>query len=92
MLIFILSFVLLIIVVSIMSIGVMMGRKPISGSCGGLKTLGEDVVCEICGGKSGSCEENNATTSVKGERSQSVLPSECYDASVNQASHSTDVK
>ena len=33
------------IVIAAMAIGVMFGRKPIAGSCGGLGTLGQD--CEF---------------------------------------------
>ena len=39
-----------------MAIGVMMGRKPISGSCGGIGALGIDQSCEICGGDPNRCE------------------------------------
>ena len=45
-----------------MSVGVLMGRKPISGSCGGVgSALGDDdYVCDICGGDESKCEEQNA--------------------------------
>jgi len=45
-----LSFVILLLVIAGMSIGVMNGRKAISGSCGGLNGGG----CELCSG-SGEC-------------------------------------
>ena len=45
---FLISFLLLLLVIAGMSIGVMNGRKPISGSCGGLN----GGSCELC---SGSC-------------------------------------
>ena len=48
--------------VSMMAIGVIFGRKPISGSCGGMKALGLDVECEICGGNPDVCKEENALT------------------------------
>ena len=41
-----------------MAIGVMLGRKPISGTCGGMKALGMEVDCEICGGQVELCEQN----------------------------------
>jgi hypothetical protein len=47
---FLMSFVLLMLVIAGMSIGVMNGRKPISGSCGGLN----GGRCEFC---SGSCRK-----------------------------------
>lgn len=42
-----------------MSIGVIMGRKPISGTCGGIGALGLDGACDICGGDRNKCEEEN---------------------------------
>ena len=45
-----LSFVVIVLVISGMSIGVMNGRKAISGSCGGLSSGG----CELC---SGNCRK-----------------------------------
>lgn len=45
--------------ISIMAIGVLMGKKPISGSCGGVAAaLGEDdYTCEICGDDPNKCDE-----------------------------------
>ena len=45
-----LSFAIMLLVIAGMSIGVMNGRKAISGSCGGLNGGG----CELCTGK-GQC-------------------------------------
>jgi len=42
MLIFFATFVLIVFLVLIMAIGVLFGRKPISGSCGGYETLGAE--------------------------------------------------
>ena len=52
----ILAFLFMLFMVSAMAIGVIMGRKPISGSCGGMKALGMDMECEICGGNPAMCE------------------------------------
>jgi len=41
------TFAVLLAVIGAMAIGVMNGRKPISGSCGGLNGGG----CELCSGK-----------------------------------------
>ncbi|MDI5934140.1 (Na+)-NQR maturation NqrM [Halomonas sp. M4R5S39] len=51
----VLGFMLLI--MAAMAIGVILGRKPIAGSCGGLNQLGLKEGCEICGGKDEVCEE-----------------------------------
>jgi hypothetical protein len=40
-----------------MAIGVIMGRAPIKGSCGGMGALGIDTTCEICGGDPRRCDE-----------------------------------
>lgn len=53
----VLGFMLL--VTAAMSVGVIMGRKPIAGSCGGLNNLGLKQGCDICGGKDEICEEEN---------------------------------
>ena len=51
-----LSFVVILLVIAGMSIGVMNGRKAISGSCGGLNGGG----CELCSGN-GRCRNKNKT-------------------------------
>ncbi|MCB1671726.1 MAG: (Na+)-NQR maturation NqrM [Gammaproteobacteria bacterium] len=56
----ILSFVLIALAVTGLSIGVIMGRKPLQGSCGGLSSFGEAGPCELCGGKPEKCKELNA--------------------------------
>ena len=45
-----------------MAVGVLLGRKPISGSCGGVgAALGEkDYSCDICGGDIKKCEDSNS--------------------------------
>ena len=53
-----LAFILLVVVFTAMSISVLLGRKPITGSCGGVgAALGEkDYNCDICGGDPQRCE------------------------------------
>jgi hypothetical protein len=50
--------------ISIMAIGVLMGKKPIAGSCGGVAAaLGEkDFTCEICGDDPNKCDEISKTS------------------------------
>ncbi len=43
---FILAFVIFLIVISIMAVGYIVQRKSISGSCGGLGTLGIEKACD----------------------------------------------
>ncbi len=54
-----LAMVIFALLIGLMAIGVLMGRKPISGSCGGVgAALGEEnYECEICGGDPMKCDE-----------------------------------
>lgn len=54
-------FLTMLLVVFGMSIGVIMGRKPIAGSCGGIANLGIEKECSICGGSREKCDEVNST-------------------------------
>lgn len=56
MAIFILTFCIMFAIVAGMSVGVLAGRSPIKGSCGGMSALGIDTECEICGGDPNKCE------------------------------------
>ena len=57
--IFIFTFIALVVFVIAMSAGVLMGGKPVAGSCGGIgAALGEkDYTCDICGGDPNKCDE-----------------------------------
>lgn len=56
---FFLTLVILLIFVAAMSVGVLMGRKPLKGSCGGVGAAlkEDDYVCDLCGGDPNKCEE-----------------------------------
>ena len=45
--------------VILMAIGVLMGRKPISGSCGGMAAIGMESACDVCGGDKNKCEKES---------------------------------
>lgn len=53
---FFMTFLVFLLVIVIMAVGVMRGRPPIAGSCGGLGAMGVDGACEICGGNPDKCE------------------------------------
>jgi uncharacterized protein len=55
-----LAFMLMLLIVGGMAVGVMFGRKPIAGSCGGMKALGMNTQCEVCGGDPNRCERDPA--------------------------------
>ncbi|MFU8814110.1 MAG: (Na+)-NQR maturation NqrM [Pseudomonadales bacterium] len=46
----------MLVIVGGMSVGVMFGRKPIAGSCGGMKALGMNMECDVCGGDPNACD------------------------------------
>lgn len=53
----IVSFIVLALVMLMMSVGVLMGRKPVQGSCGGLNNISGMAECELCGGDTAKCED-----------------------------------
>lgn len=59
MAIWLLVFGFMALIMIVMAVGVIMGRKPIAGSCGGLNQIGMKDGCDICGGKDDVCEEEN---------------------------------
>ena len=63
-----LVFGFMLLVVVAMSVGVLLGRKPIAGSCGGLNNLGLKEGCDICGGKDEVCEEENRKQQAMSQR------------------------
>ena len=68
----ILVFLLMLTLVGAMSVGVIFGRQPISGTCGGLNRMGTDGACEICGGNPALCDADEDATA------------RAYDATVNR--------
>lgn len=60
------TFAVLLLVVLGMAVGVIAGRKPLAGSCGGIANLGIEKECSICGGDRQKCEEVNSENTVAG--------------------------
>lgn len=54
---FLISFLLMAVVILIMSVGVLMGRRPVQGSCGGLNRIDGMSECELCGGDKKKCDD-----------------------------------
>ena len=46
-------------VITAMAVGVIAGRDPIKGSCGGMGALGIDTACDLCGGDPKRCDEES---------------------------------
>jgi hypothetical protein len=53
------AFGFMLLMVALMAVGVLFGRKPIAGSCGGMKALGMEMECEICGGDPQQCDSES---------------------------------
>ena len=71
------AFIVMLIIVGAMSIGVLLGRKPIAGSCGGVgAALNEPgYVCDLCGNDPNKCNDENDKSR------QTASKTEFYDAS-----------
>jgi uncharacterized protein len=54
---FVMSFLILAVVMTGMAVGVLFGRKPIKGTCGGLNSTEGQTSCQLCGGDPVKCEE-----------------------------------
>ena len=54
---FLISLLVICLVMAGMAVGVMNGRAPIKGSCGGMGALGIDTACDLCGGDPRRCDE-----------------------------------
>ena len=50
-------FLVLMLIITGMSVGVLFGKKPITGTCGGLANLEPGRECELCGGNPSKCIE-----------------------------------
>lgn len=56
---FLVVFTALIIITGIMAVGVIFGRKPIAGSCGGMSAIGMESECDVCGGDKSKCDKES---------------------------------
>lgn len=75
----VITFVAFLLIIIAMSVGVILGRKPIKGSCGGVGAAlkDPDYICEVCGNDPNKCENDEAK--------QKVGPASlAYDASSNK--------
>ena len=70
---FLISLVVIAVVIVAMAIGVLAGRAPIKGSCGGMGALGIKESCEICGGSAQRCEEETRQTDAGNRKRDATL-------------------
>lgn len=62
---FLIVFIFMVVFVAIMAVGVIFGRKPISGSCGGMAAIGMESECDVCGGDKTKCDKESDAASGK---------------------------
>lgn len=55
------AFAVMLLAVLGMASGVLAGRNPIAGSCGGIANLGIEKECSICGGDRQKCDDASAS-------------------------------
>lgn len=72
------TFLMMATVMAIMAVGVIAGREPIKGSCGGIGAIGIDQSCEICGGNPQRCEDE--TRDADNGKGNAVSKASFYDA------------
>lgn len=67
----------MLLIVAAMSVGVIFGRKPIAGSCGGVGAAlaDPDYVCDLCGNDPNKCKEESEKAAKQADSKQ------FYDAS-----------
>ncbi|MCR9104768.1 MAG: (Na+)-NQR maturation NqrM [Gammaproteobacteria bacterium] len=73
---FLISVLVMGLVVTAMAVGVIAGRPPIKGSCGGIGALGADAACELCGGDPKRCDEETRDAEVGKARPGQFYPAD----------------
>jgi len=68
------AFFVMLALTAAMAVGVMFGRQPIAGSCGGMKALGMEMECEVCGGNPEICEKSYFTQDTTDGKPDSIAP------------------
>lgn len=70
---YLLSAVVFGLIVTAMAVGVLAGREPIRGTCGGINALGSGAGCELCGGDPARCDEEAASEEGAGKDNQALF-------------------
>ncbi|MDZ7923995.1 MAG: (Na+)-NQR maturation NqrM [Marinagarivorans sp.] len=74
---FILAFIFIALMIVGMALGVIVKGRPLKGSCGGMSSLGMEKACDICGGDTKKCDEENQQGKKNAEMKKELL---AYDA------------
>ncbi|WP_028293522.1 (Na+)-NQR maturation NqrM [Oceanobacter kriegii] len=62
-------FATMLLIIAAMAVGVLMGGKPISGSCGGMAAVGMESACDVCGGDKKKCDKESKKAAEKADAS-----------------------
>ena len=65
----IIAFFAFIIIFIGMAIGLLIQKKPLKGSCGGVARLMGNEDCDICGGNPNKCDESNQDSNTSSDLS-----------------------
>ncbi len=69
-----LSVLVALLVFGAMSIGILFGRQPIKGSCGGMSAMaGGDASCAVCGGNPAKCPEGDGDVTDRTPREPQIF-------------------
>jgi len=63
---FFVSLTAIVLMILFMAIGVLMGKEPLKGTCGGLNRFTGDKECPVCGGDTTKCETSKVEPSKLG--------------------------
>lgn len=75
-----LTFMILVSVVIVMAVGVLFGRQPIKGSCGGMAAIGMKNACDICGGDDQKCETESRRIAEQRAKASEATDTLAYEA------------
>lgn len=59
---FFVSLIAIGLMILLMAVGVLMGKEPLKGTCGGLNRIMGDRDCPVCGGDTQKCETSKPST------------------------------
>jgi hypothetical protein len=73
---FLIVFAVMLLFFALMGIGLIVARKPIKGTCASLSAIDIGGPCEICGGDTAKCENNDGAMppQTKTQRPDSAVP------------------
>lgn len=79
-----LAFFISVLIMIGMAVGIIMGKSPLKGSCGGIgAALNEDdYTCDLCEGDKNKCDDFSGNT--KKQKSQQTIRDIAYEVSMRQ--------